>query len=345
MERYKGFKELDSGVDEEKLKKAHDTDFIEPYTTLDDWPKVFGYDFNKKFDIKEFLESFYHTGFQATHLYKAIKLIRKMREENATIFFAFTSNMISCGVREIIAYLAQHKFVDVIVTTAGGIEEDVIKTMKPFVLGDYDAPGKFLREKAINRTGNIFIPNDRYIYFERFMNKFLQEMLDKQKKEGRILSSDEFIKELGLRIEDKKSFLYWASRNNIPVFCPAITDGSLGDVIYFFKYKHPEFRIDNTDELVKINNIALNSEKTGVIVIGGSLPKHYVANANLFRGGADYAVYITTAIEYEGSNAGANPDEAVSWGKFKNKENTVKVWGEASIVFPLIVLGAFKDDL
>ncbi len=122
-----------------------------------------GYDFEQPFNLDKFIDSFYTTGFQATNVGRAIELIKKMREEKVTIFFGFTSNMASCGIREIITYLTKNKMIDVIVTTAGGVEEDFIKTLKPFVLGEFNADGVELRKKGINRTGNIFVPNDRYI--------------------------------------------------------------------------------------------------------------------------------------------------------------------------------------
>ena len=65
--------------------------------------------------------------------------------------------------------------------------------------------------------------------------------------------------------------------------------------------------------------------KTGVIVLGGGLPKHHICNANMMRNGADFAVYINTAQEFDGSDSGARPDEAVSWGKIKGDAIPVKV--------------------
>lgn len=333
--------------EEDKVKRAHDYVFLEPTVDLEGWPEVKGYDFEKGFDFWEFLKSYYYTGFQATSLYQAIMLIRQMRKENATIFLGYTSNMISCGVREQIKYLTKNKLVNVLVTTTGGLEEDIIKAKKPFVLGSYDADGGSLREKGINRTGNLFIPDDRYLFFEAFVNGLLNRLYQIKK----IWTITEFVYEMGRELESlaktdseinlESSVTYWAYKNSIPYFVLPLVDGSLGDIIYFFKRTHPDFMIDETSVIVQINNIAMNAERSGVIALGGSVPKHLVANANLFREGADYAVYINTAMEYEGSNAGANPDEAVSWGKFKAKRTTVKVYAEASLVFPLIVAGGF----
>jgi deoxyhypusine synthase len=271
-----------------------------------------------------------------------------MRKDKATIFLAFTSNMGTCGVREQIKYLTKNKMVDVLTTSVGAIEEDIIKCFKPFVLGDYRAPGGILREDGINRTGNIFIPNDRYIYFERFMNTFLERVYNMQKKSNKIIGIKEFVYELGKDLElqevenKESSFTYWAYKNNLPFFCPALLDGSLGDMIYFFKKNNPEFKIDTSDYIVEVTDLGLNCEKMGIIAIGGGVPKHVVSNVGLFREGCEYCVYINTGLEMEGSNAGAPIDEAVSWGKIKSNAQRIKVEAEASIVFPLIVAGAFK---
>lgn len=342
-------------------KKNAEANVLRESVNLAGWPEIKGYDLEQGFNMEEFLASLKHTGFQATSLGRAIQIIKEMRRDNAKIFLGFTSNMISCGLREYIKFLVKNKLVHVLVTTTGGVEEDIIKSMRPFVVGDYDAPGSLLREKGVNRTGNIYCPNDRYLYFERFMNRFFERIYGEQEKTGRIINTKEFVYELGRemeiqanmikqgksigidRIDYESSVTYWAYKNNIPYYCHPITDGSIGDMIYFFKKRKPKFKIDSTDDIVTITDTALNAEKTGIIALGGSVPKHHIANANLFRDGADYAIYINLSPEYEGSNSGANPDEAVSWGKLKDKRNTIKIFSEASIVFPLLVIGGWDD--
>ena len=122
---------------------------------------------------------------------------------------------------------------------------------------------------------------------------------------------------LGKEINNTESIYYWATKNKIPVFCPALTDGSLGDMIFFHSYRNPGLTIDIVRDLTKLNKIALKSKKSGAIILGGGIVKHHICNANLMRNGADYAVYINTAQEFDGSDSGARPDEAVSWGKIK----------------------------
>jgi deoxyhypusine synthase len=294
-------------------------------------------------------------GFQATHLGKAIKIWKKIEEKrkngDITVFFGYTSNIVSSGLREIIAYLAKHKKIDVIVTTAGGIEEDFIKCLKPFILGDWEANGRFLREKGINRIGNIFVPNDRYIEFETYMTEFFDRILEIEKKEQRVITASEFCHELGKFMDEKlgkekeKSILYWAYKNNIPIFCPAITDGSIGDMLYFYKKsrKDETLKIDVANDIVKLNDIAINAKETACIVLGGSLPKHSIINANLFREGTDYAIYVTTAVPWDGSLSGAPPEEGVSWGKIGAKADYVEIWADATLVFPILVYCVMKD--
>jgi deoxyhypusine synthase len=304
--------------------------------------KIQGPDFNKELSLSELINSYKKIGFQASNLHQAIEIIKKMRKEKATIFLAYTSGIISSGLRETIRYLVENKFVDLLITTTGGLEEDLIKTLKPFVLGEFNAQGKKLREAGINRIGNIFVPNDRYVLFEDWINPNLKELLKKQTS-GETLTPSKIIRFLGEKINNKDSVYYWAAKNNIPTFIPAPLDGSFGDMVYFFKQSNPEFKIDVTEDLKKLIDISLNSEKLGLIILGAGPVKHAACNAGLFRGGADYAVYINAAQEFDGSDAGATPDEAVSWGKIKATENnTVKIYSDATLVFPLIVAEAFK---
>ncbi len=336
---------FDIKVDKEKIEKAWKIDFVESKDS--EGLNIKGYDFSKDFDFDKFLNSYTSTGFQASHLGIAIDIIKEMRKENATIFLAYNTNMVSSGLREIIAYLVKNNFVHVLITTAGGVEEDIMKTFKPFVLGSFGMDGKTLREKGINRIGNILVPNDRYIELEKFMKKFLGKIYDEEKETGKVLCPSDFIYKLGKEVSNENSensIYYWAAKNKIPCFCPALTDGSIGDNIYFFKQKYPDFKIDISEDIVRIVNIALNAEKTGIIMLGGGFVKHHVCNANLFREGANYVVYVSTDTEEGGSDSGARPDEAVSWGKIKAKPDgrMIKVYGDATIIFPLIVAGAFR---
>ena len=300
-----------------------------------------GYDFNNGLDYSKMLDSYLGTGFQATHFAKAVNIINKMRKEKCTIYLGYTSNLVTSGLREIFRYLAEHKKVDVIVTTAGGIEEDIIKCLGDFKLGEFSMSGEVLRKNGINRTGNILVPNSRYCKFEEFINPILKSLYQEQQRSKKIINVSEFIKRLGKEINNAESIYYWCCKNNIDVYCPAITDGSIGDMIHFFMYEHPDFKMDILSDIHKLNEYTITRKKTGIILLGKGIMKHHICNANLMRNGADYSVYINTGEEWDGADSNARPDEAVSWGKIKNKAESVKVFGDATILFPLIVAKCF----
>lgn len=302
-----------------------------------------GHDFNQGADYKKIVESYAGTGFQATHLSGAIEIVNKMIDEKAFIFLGYTSNMVSSGLREAIRYLAEHKKVNFLVTTAGGIEEDIIKCLGDFVVGDFRASGKELRKKGINRIGNIYAPNNRYVEFEKFVQPILEELHHEAKIKGKPVTGSEIAWKLGEKIGNKDSIYYWTWKNKIPVYCPALADGALGDNIYFFSFKHKDFIIDIVEDTRMINNTTIGLKKSGVIILGAGVVKHSILNANMLRNGADYAVYINTEQEYDGSDAGALPEEAVSWGKIKGDGKSVKVFADATIVFPLLVASTFAQ--
>ncbi|MBU0470587.1 MAG: deoxyhypusine synthase [Nanoarchaeota archaeon] len=309
--------------------------------SLEGHPEIKGYDFEKGLDFNEFLKSYSLMGFQGSHLAEGIEIIKAMQREKAKIFLAYTSNQVSSGNREVIKFLVKNKKVDVLVTSAGGVEEDIIKCLKPFVMGKFEISGRMLFEHGINRTGNIFVPNDRFAYFDEFMQNFFQRIYAVQKESGKVFCPNSLIRELGLEINDESSILYWAAKNNIPVFCPGIIDGSIGDLIYFFKQSNPEFLLDVSQEMKDIVDFVLNSEKTAAIVLGGGISKHFTLNANIFKEGLDFAVYVNTAQEYDGSDSGARIEEAITWGKVKANAPNVKIHCDATIVFPLLVAGSF----
>ncbi|KAM3251906.1 Deoxyhypusine synthase [Capsicum annuum] len=335
-----------------------------------------GYDFNNGVNYPQLFKSMLSTGFQASNLGDAIQIVNQMLDwrlshevptedcseeesdaayrESVTckVFLGFTSNLVSSGVRDTIRYLVQHRMVDVVVTTAGGIEEDLIKCLAPTYKGDFSLPGAALRSKGLNRIGNLLVPNDNYCKFENWIIPIFDQMYEEQIKEKVLWTPSKVIARLGKEINDETSYLYWAYKNQIPVFCPGLTDGSLGDMLYFHSFKkgdpdnpdlNPGLIIDIVGDIRAMNGEAVHagSRKTGMIILGGGLPKHHVCNANMMRNGADFAVYINTAQEFDGSDSGAHPDEAVSWGKIRGGAKTVKVHCDATIAFPILVAETF----
>ncbi|RYP27056.1 hypothetical protein DL767_007830 [Monosporascus sp. MG133] len=193
------------------------------------------------------------------------------------------------------------------------------------------ASGAELRSKGLNRIGNLMVPNANYCAFEDWVMPILDNMLEEQEASKGTESEinwtpSKVIHRLGKEINDERSVYYWAYKNGIPVFCPALTDGSLGDMLYFhtFKASPKQLKVDIVEDIRRINTIAVRARRAGMIILGGGVVKHHIANACLMRNGAESAVYINTAQEFDGSDAGARPDEAISWGKIKPGADHVK---------------------
>ncbi len=299
---------------------------------------VKGFKWKKGKTVHEFIKNLSNVGFQSIELFKACEIILKMKRENAKIIFSFTSNLGTSGLSEFIAQLTQMKFFDIIITTAGAIEEDIMKAMgEKFLITSFNADDVELHEKGHNRVGNLIITNDSYMRFEGFMRKVLFDIYKNKKR----LSVSELIYEIGKRMEElpekEKSFVYWAYKNNIPIFCPAITDGSIGFQLFLIQQDYKDFIVDVVKDFGEAIFSLSQDDKKGIISLGGGVSKHFGILMSLINGGADYAVYITTARPTSGSMSGATTSEAKSWGKIKDDSDAVTVYGDATILFPLIM--------
>ncbi len=289
--------------------------------------------YSKNITVKDLIEQYDNSGLQASNLKKAAEIIVKMKTNGAKIYLTFTSNMASSGLRGLFAQTIEKGLADIVITTTGAIEEDIMKAIgEKFILGSFNADDVELNEKGINRIGNIYVTNQSYEKFEAYMQKFLTEISKKQK----VWKTPDFLKEIGLILNDKNSFLYQAAIKNIPVYNPAITDGALGFQFFLFKNKQPDFQIDVINDFKDLVFQVTRDDQKGIIALGGGTSKHYAILSSTISGGMDYAVYITTARADSGSSSGSTTNEAKSWGKIKSNSDAVTVNGDVSIIYPLV---------
>ena len=264
---------------------------------------------------EELVNSFGSLGYQAVELFEAEQIILKMKRDNAKIFLTFTSNMVTSGLRGFFAQLCRLKIPNILVTTSGAIEEDIIKSFgEPFEVVNFNVDDTAMHERGENRVGNLLIHTSGYMKFEDKMGEFLGKVYEKKKR----ISSSELIHEIGLMIKDENSILYQSAKNGIPIYCPGIADSSFGFQLYMFQQKHPDFIVDVIRDMERVTVDISFDEKKGLISLGGSISKHYALFAALLSGGFDYIVYMTTSHESSGSMSGATTKEAKSWGKIKD---------------------------
>jgi len=288
----------------------------------------------KGMQVNELVKQMGSCGFQGIELKKAADVVIKMKKSGAKIYLTYTSNMVTSGLRGFFAQMIKLGMVDVIVTTVGGIEEDIMRAIgEKFTIREFYSDDVELYEKGVNRIGNLFITNESYCRFEDWMKPTLKKLYEKKNR----WSVSEMIKEIGLMIEDKDSILYQAAKNNVPIFCPGITDGAFGFHLYLFQQDRPDFVVDVVKDFANILFTSSYDEKKGLIALGGSISKHHALLACLLNGGIDYAVYLTTARHTSGSMSGATTKEAKSWGKIKDDSDAATVIGDVSITFPLMM--------
>lgn len=290
--------------------------------------------------VKDLVEALGSVGFQATELHKAAEIVVKMRSEGAKVILTFTSNMGTSGLRGLFAQLVRLGLVDVLITTVGAIEEDVMKALgERFYIHRFLADDIELHELGMNRVGNVLISNDSYARFEAFITRLIEDIYPSKRN----LTASEFLREVGLRLNDENSFLYQAARRNVPVFCPAITDGALGFHLFMARERHPDFNVDVVGDFGRMVLTLSQEDRKGVIALGGGVSKHHAILMTLLSGGADYAIYVTTSTQFSGSMSGATTSEAKSWGKIRDDSDSVTVIGDATILFPLIAFYALEE--
>lgn len=293
----------------------------------------------KGMNVSELVEAMRNVGFQSIELSNAANAIVKMKKEGAKVFLTFTSNMVTSGLRGLFAQAVRLGIADIIVTTAGAIEEDIMKAKgEKFLIGDFGTDDVALYEKGVNRVGNLFIKSESYCEFEDELTKMIDELYRIKPR----WAVSEMLKEIGLKLDDEDSILYQAAKNDVPIFCPAITDGSIGFHLFMKQQKDKDFVIDVVKDFQNILLSVSHDDKKGIISLGGSISKHHAILSALLNGGLDFAVYLTTASHASGSMSGATTKEAKSWGKIKDDSDAATVIGDVTITFPLVIMKALE---
>jgi len=291
--------------------------------------------------INELFES---GGFTAKKIATGVDIIENMyKEKNCIKFLSFPACIISTGTRGVIKELIKRKIFDVVITTCGTLDHDLARIWENYYHGSFMTDDSRLYKEGVNRLGNIFIPNECY---GKILEDKMQPILSDIYKTKEKWSTKDLIWEFGKKLENEKkkeeSILYWSYKNKIPIYVPGITDGAFGSQIWMFYQEHRDFTIDLLKDEQDLSDTIFSADKSGALIIGGGISKHHTIWWNQFKGGLDHAVYITTAVEYDGSLSGAQTREAISWGKIKEKADNVTIDGDATVFLPLMISAVFE---
>jgi deoxyhypusine synthase len=271
-------------------------------------------------------------GFTAKKIGAAVDILEEMITSEFHLSLTFPACIIATGARGVIRELVRRDLVDLIITTCGTLDHDIARSYRDYYHGSFALDDVELHRKGVNRLGNVLVPNESYGgIIEEKMQAWLPELAEQQQRWG----TRELCTALGEHLDDS-SILSWATRNDIPVYVPGITDGAVGSQIWMYAQTHP-FHIDLLKDEQELSDTFFSHEQNmGALIIGGGISKHHLIWWNQYRGGLDSAVYITTSPEWDGSLSGARMREGISWGKLQETARYVTVEGDATALLPLM---------
>ncbi len=273
-------------------------------------------------------------GFESKNLVDGLNILTSMIEDkNCLKFMSFVGALVSTGLRGVITDMVKNKICDVIITTCGVLDYDIARHYSNYLEGSFTMDDSELMEKEIHRLGNVLVPMKSYgPLIEEKMQDFLLQAYKDGKRE---MSTRDITKMIGEQLGED-SFLYWANKNNIPVIVPGIMDGAVGSQIWMFSQNHSDFKLNILDDADLLSGLIFKAKKSGALMIGGGISKHHTLWWNQYREGLDYAVYITTAQEFDGSSSGALVREAISWGKVTKNAKQTTIHAEATTILPFL---------
>ena len=273
-------------------------------------------------------------GFESRNIADGVDILANMiQDEKCLKFLSFIGAIISTGFRGIIRDMIKKKWCDVVITTCGALDHDIARHFSEYKEGSFTMDDKELADQKIHRLGNVLVPMESYgPLIEEKVQEILEQAYNSGKKE---MSTADINRELG-KAMGEDSFLYWAFKNDISVIVPGIMDGAVGSQVWMFAQKHPDFKLNLIDDANFLSGLIFKAEKSGALMLGGGVPKHHTLWWNQYREGLDYAVYVTTAQEFDGSLSGALVREAISLGKVTKHAKETTIHAEITTVFPFM---------
>jgi deoxyhypusine synthase len=270
-------------------------------------------------------------------LFLAVEIYERMlRDKKATKFFGLAGAMVPAGMGGIVADLIAAGHIDVLVSTGANLTHDIIEAIGcRHFHGTAFCDDVELRHEEINRIYDIYLPNEAFEHFE----KFIQQVFSTLEPESRISISG-LLSHIGHRTNN--GILHNAAKNSIPVYCPALQDSMLGLQFWLFSQNN-HITVDAFADMPALMDRCFTAEKTGALLVGGGVPKNFILQSMLMTpNGFNYAVQLTGDRPDLGGLSGATLDEARSWGKITEEAQTVTVYGDATITLPLLVAAVME---
>jgi deoxyhypusine synthase (EC 2.5.1.46) len=291
---------------------------------------------SKGMSVGELVDGFGYTAFNSRRIADAVDIYEEMIDIKARKFFGLAGAMVPAGMRNIISDMIDWGWIDVLVTTGANLTHDLIEAfgchhyLRSSSESEKDAE---LRREGINRIYDVFVSDEAFITLETNLWEIFEDIGEK----GKDISISGLIREAGSRIEDENSIIRRAYEKDVPIFCPALADSIFGLHAWMYGQTH-SMSVNAFADMREFSDLCFESDKSGVAIVGGGVPKNFIFQSMLLNpdAGFDYAIQITMDRVETGGLSGASLEEAVSWGKIKERGRRVVVYSDATIVLPLI---------
>ena len=276
----------------------------------------------------------------AGNIGKATEILTEMfSNKDYTVLLTLAGPLVPGGMRQIIRDLIDQGYLSAIVTTGANMVHDMVEALgHRHWIGSFFAEDEELKDKNIGRIGDIYIEQNAFKDLEKWIYEILESIPEKKRER---ISTTELLYEIGKKISDSNSILATAAKKGIPIISPGLVDSIAGFHMWMYS-QDKKLRIDPLLDTHKIVDIAYDSKKVGIIILGGGWPKHYSLFANTFREGVDLAIQITMDRPEPGGLSGATLKEAISWRKVKPQGKEVTIICDVTIAFPLIVAATLE---
>ncbi len=280
-------------------------------------------------------------GFTASSLYEASEILKEGVREADLRFLSFTGNLVATGLRGLLTQLIDEGFFNIIITTCGALDHDIARALGGnYLKGYFEADDSELERMGIHRLGNVFIPRDSY---GPLIESFVRELVYKASSIKAEWGVRELLTLAGeALINDPNSIIGVARKRGVPIYVPGVVDGAFGTQLFIYS-QFTNFKLNPLKDMKELSDLIFQSKKSLALILGGGISKHHTIWWNQFKNGLDYAVYITTAVEWDGSLSGARSREAISWGKIKPNAKHITVYGEASILLPILTASLLEN--
>ncbi len=302
------------------------------------------------FDARKIIDSMSNMSFTSRDTAKAANIFNEMlADKNCSIFLTLAGSTSAAGCMNLYSDLIKYNMIDAIVATGASIiDMDFFEALGfKHYQGSQFQDDTELRKNYIDRIYDTYIDEEELQACDQTICDIANKL------EPRSYTSREFIKEIGRYLKanakKKNSLIELAYDNNVPIFCPAFTDSSAGFGLVIHQEQNPKnhITIDSIREFRELTEIKLKSKQSGLLMIGGGVPKNFVQDtvvcAELLGKKVDmhkYAIQITVADTRDGACSSSTLKEASSWGKVDVTKEQM-VFAEATSVLPLIASDAY----